>query len=177
MILHNTLSCCFEERAGSERVKGGETKSRLVCLLCPLLIHYSAFSHTTCYYGPSNQICRARENAGLLSRLPWRSKRGWAIGTPLWTSGWNNSDHSWQQRMSGWCTHIWHSAQMSFHLRRTLKGDRLHPSCQADKLAVVVVVGGGHSGGCAVKLACIAELNHTLPWLTDPKMNRYVNDT
>lgn len=37
-------------------------------LLCPRLIHYSAFSDTTCHYRLSNQIYRAA-NAGLLSRL------------------------------------------------------------------------------------------------------------
>lgn len=82
---------------------------------------------------------------------PERSKPGRDIGTPLRTGGWNNSDHSWQQRMSGEYTHMWHGAQMSFHLRRTLKGDRLHPSCQADRLAV----GKDSGSGCAQKPICV----------------------
>lgn len=135
MILYNTLSCCFLERAGRARVKGGETKSCLVCLFCPLFTHYSAFSHTTCYHSPSNQICPARPNAGSYLGKLNAAKRGWAISTSLWTGSRNNSDHSWQRRMSGDCTHIWHGAQMSFHLRRSLKGDRRHLFCQVDALA------------------------------------------
>lgn len=38
--------------------------------------------------------------------------------------------------MRGESTHIWQGAQMSFHLRRTLKGDRHHPSCQEVVLTV-----------------------------------------
>lgn len=124
MILRNTLSCCFEESSSG----GG--------LIRPLLIHYSAFSHTACYYSPSNQICTARANAGL-ALTQQKKRKGVSFRYPpscFRTSGWNNSDQSWQRRMSGECTHIWHGAQMSFHLRRTLKGDRLHPSCQADRL-------------------------------------------
>lgn len=160
MILYNTPSCCFEERAGMETKKDG-------WCVCSVLSSYTivAFSHTTCYYSPSNQICRARANAGLLSWLPLTQRRGWAVGTPLWTGSWNNSDHSWQQRMSGEYTHIWHGTQMSFHLRRTLKGDRLHPSCQADRLA-----GGEDSGWCAQKPVCSAKRNDSVPWLTEPKM-------
>lgn len=68
MICYNTLSCCFDKRAGTSRKEAGGTEKLLLRLLCPRLILYSAFSDTTCHYRLSNQIYRAA-NAGLLSRL------------------------------------------------------------------------------------------------------------
>lgn len=104
-------------------------------ILCHIML--SAFLHTPCCYYASNQICSAKPNEGFPSRLP--IKEGKPCEHPLWTGSQNNSNHIWQQRMRGENTHIWQGAQMSFHLRRTLKGDRRHPPCQDDVLAIGVI--------------------------------------
>lgn len=122
-------------------------------------IMWSAFLHTTCCYNSTNQICRAKPNGGFPS---WRPKKEVKpCDHPLWTGSQNNSNHIWQRRVRGESTHIWQGAQMSFHLRRTLKGDRRRPPCQ-DELAV-----GEIPGRSRRKTACTAPEKKKPSWLTE----------
>lgn len=131
MILHNTLCCCFEERA---KGRNGQRDGWCVCFV---LSSYTIVLSLTqpAITAPLIRFTERGQMQG--SYLDYLNTAKWVSHqNPLWTGSWNNSDHSWQQRISGDCTHIWHGIQMSFHLWRALKGDGRHLSCHTDRLAV-----------------------------------------
>lgn len=105
-----------------------------MCIFCLLLIPYGNF--------PSHSLLLRCQQADLRTKVKWRVpvlttlKGGEAMWTPCldWQPKWQWSRLT--ARVRGESTPIWQGAQISFHLRCTLKGDRHHPSCQEDVSAI-----------------------------------------